>query len=164
MVRLRWFQVQNWLLMSWQTIAHFESWKLDQYWWRYSITTYQVVGRLVGPVSVIYEFLCMSIIPILPALFANRFLADRASQSRCPAPLYFLLSLQFSSYLFSVTHPTVSSRLESEIYPLACTFSGCYPRYALVLNSNPCFLWLPVCNPGCQFFHTKETPSTVTGN
>ena len=86
----------------------------------------------------------MSIIPLLPALHTDRLLADSTPQSWCRAPLSPPLSLhQFSTHLLSITHPAILPTLEIQPYPIACTFSRRYPRPALVLNSNPCFLWFP---------------------
>ena len=59
------------------------------------------VGSLARQL-VSYVKLCMFIVPLFPALFANRLLADRTSHSRGSAPLLPILCTQFSSELLSV--------------------------------------------------------------
>ncbi len=61
----------------------------------------------LGRNSVSYIKLCMFIVPLFPALFANGFLADGTSHSRDSAPLLSLLCTQSSRELLSVAHPTV---------------------------------------------------------
>jgi hypothetical protein len=115
-------------------------------------------------VSIIYYFLCMSIIPILPALFTNRFLVDRASQLRCPAPLYFLLSLQFSSHLFSVTHPTYLPDLSPRSTRSLVHFLdvNCVPHlYSTVtLAFFDCRCVTPVVNTFTQKKHLPQSQGT----
>jgi hypothetical protein len=59
----------------------------------------------------------MFIVPLFPALFANRLLADRTSHTRGSAPLSPILCTQFSSELLSVTHPTITPRYHPKTHP-----------------------------------------------
>ncbi len=74
------------------------------------------VGSLVS-FSVSSVTLFMFIVPLIPALFANRLLADQTSHRRGSACLPPLLCTQFSSELLSVTHPAITPRFHPKTHP-----------------------------------------------
>jgi hypothetical protein len=87
----------------------------------------------------------MFIVPLFPALFANRLLADWTSHSRCSACLPPLLCTQFNCELHSVTHPAITPRYHPKTHPHAvhlfvvtrpsatfCAKSSCQNQNALL--------------------------------
>jgi hypothetical protein len=97
------------------------------------------VGWL-GRNSVSYIKLCMFIVPLFPALFANGLRADGTSHSRGSAPLLSLLCTQSSRELLYVAHPTVYPRFQSKTHPHVSTLLRNCTRPAFVFHSNFCLL------------------------
>ena len=120
-----------------------------------------LVGWL-GRNSVSYVKLCMFIVPLFPALFANGFLADGTSQSRSSAPLLSLLCTQSSRELLSVAHPTVFPRFQSKIHPHISTLLRNHTRPAFVFHSNFCLLSWTMSYTICQSLHTQKTHLAFT--
>ena len=87
----------------------------------------------------------MFIVPLFPALFANRLLADRTSYMRGSAPLLPILCTQFSSELLSVTHPAITPRYHPKTHPHVGTLICHQTCSAFVLHSYFCFL--------CRYIH-----------
>jgi hypothetical protein len=98
-----------------------------------------LVGWL-GRISVSYVKLCMFIVPLFPALFANGFLAVGTSHSRGFAPLLSLLCTQSKRELLSVSYPTVFPRFQSKTHPHVSTLLRNHKRPAFVFHSNFCLL------------------------
>ena len=84
----------------------------------------------------------MFIVPLFPALFANRRLADRTSHTRGSACLPPILCTQFSSELLSVPHPSITPRYhpKTKTHPYVSTLFCCHTCSAFVLHSYFCFL------------------------
>ncbi len=88
----------------------------------------------------------MFIVPLFPALFANRLLADWTSHTRGSAPLLPILCTQFSSELLSVAHSTVFPWRQPKTHPHVGTLICCHTCSAFVLHSYFCFLCWWMCN------------------
>jgi hypothetical protein len=104
----------------------------------------------------------MFIVPLFPALFANRFLADWTSHSRGSAPLLPLLCHQFSSHLFSVAHSTVYSRFQTKTHPHVGTLVCLHLRSTFVFHSYFCLLSWTMGNAVCMALHAKEAFLAIT--
>ena len=98
----------------------------------------------------------MFIVPLFPALFANRLLADWTSHSRCSACLPPLLCTQFSSELLSVTHPAITPRYHPKTHPHVGTLICCHTCSAFVLHSYFCFLCWRMSNTCGDSIQTKK--------
>ena len=99
----------------------------------------------------------MFIVPLFPALFANRLLADWTSHSRCSACLPPLLCTQFSSELLSVTHPAITPRYHPKTHPHVGTLICRHTCSAFVLHSYFCFLRRWMRNTCGDSIQTKKT-------
>jgi hypothetical protein len=100
----------------------------------------------------------MSIVPLLPALFANRLFADRTSHSRGSAPLLPILWTQFSSELLSVAHSTVFPRFHPKTHPHVGTLIRRHMCSTFVLHSYYfCFLLLWMRNTCGDSLQPKKT-------
>ena len=88
----------------------------------------------------------MLIVPLFPALFANRLHADRTSHLRGSACLLPLICTQFSSELLFVAHFTVSRCYQSKIHPHIGTLVSRHSCSAFVLHSNRCLHWCSMCD------------------
>jgi hypothetical protein len=104
----------------------------------------------------------MFTIPLFPALFADRFLADWTSHSRGSAPLLPLLCCQFSSQLFSVAHSTVNSLFQPKTHPHVGTLVCLHSRSTFVLHSNFCLLSWMMGNAVCMALQAKEAFLAIT--
>ncbi len=104
----------------------------------------------------------MFIVPLFPALIANRFLADWTSHSRGSKCLLSLLCTQFSSELLSVTHSTVSRCFQPKIHPHAGTLVCLHSRSAFVLHSYFCLLLWTMGNTVRMALQTEEAFLTIT--
>jgi hypothetical protein len=98
----------------------------------------------------------MFIVPLFPALFANRFLADWTSHSRGSACLLPLLCTQFSSELLSVIHSTVSRCFQPKIHTHVGTLVRLHSRSAFILHSYFCLLSWTMGNAVCMALQAKE--------
>jgi hypothetical protein len=108
--------------------------------------------------SVSYVKLCMFIVPLFPALFANRLLADWTSHSRCSVCLPPLLCTQFSSELLSVTHPAITPRYHPKTHPHVGALICRHTCFAFgVLHSYFCFLRRWMRNTCGDSIQTKKT-------
>ena len=99
----------------------------------------------------------MFIVPLFPALFANRLFADRTSHSRGSAPLLPILWTQFSSELLSVAHSTVFPRFHPKTHPHVGTLICRHTCSAFVLHSYFCFLRWWMRNTCGDSIQTKKT-------
>jgi hypothetical protein len=99
----------------------------------------------------------MFIVPLFPALFANRLLADRTSHTRGSAPLLPILCTQFSSELLSVTHPAITPRYHPKTHPHVGTLIRRHTCSAFVLHSYFCFLRQWMRNTCGDSLQTKKT-------
>jgi hypothetical protein len=102
----------------------------------------------------------MFIVPLFPALFANRLHADQTYHLRGSLCLLSPLWIQeFSSELLSVAvaYSTVSRCYQSKIHPHIGTLVRRHLRSAFVLYSNLWLLWCSMCDSSSQAILAKET-------
>jgi hypothetical protein len=104
----------------------------------------------------------MFIVPLFPALFANRFLANWTSHLRGSAPLPPLLCHQFSSELLSVAHPTVPPRFHPKIHPHVGTLVCLHSRSTFILHSYFCLLLWMMGITICMGLQAKEAFLAIT--
>jgi hypothetical protein len=82
----------------------------------------------------------MFIVPLFPALFANRLLAYWTTHTRGSACLPPILCTQFSSELLSITHLAITPRYHPKTHPHVGTLICRQTCSAFVLHSYFCFL------------------------
>ncbi len=101
----------------------------------------------------------MFIVPLFPALFANRLHADQTYHLRGSLCLLSPLWTHFSSELLSVAvaYSTVSRCYQSKIHPHIGTLVRRHLRSAFVLYSNLWLLWCSMCDSSSQAILAKET-------
>ena len=97
----------------------------------------------------------MFIVPLFPALFANRLLADRTSHRRGYACLPPLLCTQFSSELLSVTRPAITPRFHPKTHPHIGTLICRHTLPAFIFHNNFCFLLWWMRNTCGDFIQAK---------
>jgi hypothetical protein len=121
-----------------------------------------LVGWL-GRYLVSYVQLCMLIVRLFPALFANGFPADWTSHSRGSAPLLSLLCTQSSRELLSLAHPTVFPQFQSKFHLHVSTLLRLHSCSTFEYHLNHMFFWL-VINSICNLFQTEITLLAVSGH
>jgi hypothetical protein len=98
----------------------------------------------------------MLIVPLSPALFANRLLADWTSHLRCSECLTPLCSCQLSSDLLSVAHLTITSRRQPKTHPFVGTLLCSHTHPTLVYHINFWLLSWTMSNTICMTLQAKE--------
>jgi hypothetical protein len=104
----------------------------------------------------------MFIVPLSPALFANRLLIDQTSHLRCSAHLPPLCCCQLSSDLLSVAHLTVSPRCQPKTHPFLGTLLCSHTCSAFVLHSYFHLLLWTMANTIRMALQAEEAFLTIT--